>query len=65
MSAQTARERLGDALQAAEDRGDLVPCAGRVEWISEDHGDRLEAVDACRPCPVSALCHAAALEVRP
>jgi hypothetical protein len=65
MSAQTARERLADALEAATHRGDRVPCSGREEWISEDLDERREAAQACRPCPVSSLCHEAALEERP
>lgn len=62
MSAQTAGERLSVALEAAQDRGDRVPCAGRGEWVSESAQDRAEAVAACRPCPVTSLCAAAADE---
>ena len=64
MTAQTAGERLASALEAADDRGDTVPCAGRAEWISEDVDERAEAARACRPCPVTALCAAAADEHR-
>jgi hypothetical protein len=64
MSAQTASERLSLALEAATHRGDRVPCAGREEWVSEDHDDRAEAAIACRPCPVTSLCAAAADENR-
>jgi hypothetical protein len=65
MSAQTAGERLAEALADARHRGDRVPCTGDDAWISEDAGDRAEAARRCVTCPVSAVCHAAALEVRP
>lgn len=65
MTAQSAAERLRIALMAAEDRGDRVPCQGRDEWISESAEERLEAAQACRPCPVTSLCHEAALEDPP
>ncbi len=61
----TAAERLSEALADAEHRGDRVPCTGDDGWISEDLEDRREAARRCAPCPVSALCHAAALEERP
>ena len=64
MTAQTAGERLAIALEAAVFRGDRVPCAGREEWVSEDVDERAEAARACRPCPVTALCAAAADEHR-
>lgn len=65
MTAQTASERLREALADAEHRGDSVPCAGRDEWISEDHAERVEAARACTGCAVLSLCDAAAREERP
>lgn len=44
MSAQTAAERLREALADAEHRGDSVPCRrGDDAWLSEDLDDRREA----------------------
>lgn len=65
MTAQTAHERLSEALADAEHRGDRVPCTGDPAWISEDLEDRREAARRCTSCAVMALCHAAAVEERP
>ena len=66
MSAQTAAERLREALADAEHRGDSVPCRrGDDAWLSEDLDDRREAARRCLGCCVMALCHAAAVEERP
>lgn len=66
MSAQTASERLALALEAAEHRGDRVPCRrGDDAWLSDDLEDRREAARRCLACCVMALCDAAAREERP
>ena len=62
---QTAGQRLTYALEAAEHRGDRVPCQDRHEWLSDDAADRADAAHACTRCAVTALCHAAALDKRP
>lgn len=65
MTASTAGERLTFALEAAEHRGDKVPCAGRSEWLSEWAEDRAKAARECVSCAVLPLCDAAARDWRP
>jgi len=65
VTAQTASERLADALDAAAHRGETWPCRDDEGWTSEDADERAEAARRCTPCPVTALCHEAALEMRP
>lgn len=57
MSAHTI---LTLAVEAALERGTRIPCRDRPEWLSDDPEERAEAAEACRPCPVLALCEQAA-----
>lgn len=62
-----AARTLTAALLRLNEDGERTPCAwlgATGPWVSEDPDERALAVPLCRPCPVRAQCHAAAVESR-
>ncbi len=61
----SAAEHLALVLTTARERGSTWPCMDNDAWTAEDAETRAAAARACRPCPVSSLCAAAAREDPP
>lgn len=61
----SAAEHLALVLTTARERGSTWPCMDNDAWTAEDADTRAAAARACRPCPVTALCAAAAEELAP
>ncbi len=52
-----------NAFQAALRTAGAVPCADRIEWISESADDRSYAVGHCGGCPILAECGTASTAI--
>ncbi len=59
-----AHQRLADALVQAAEARQSVPCAGRLEWVSDELPKRRWASLECAPCPVLDTCREAGQKER-
>jgi hypothetical protein len=64
-NAGAALEALHVEVTAHAERGQPVPCHGDDRFLSEFRKARDEAAPLCAPCPVLAVCAAAADELQP
>ncbi|WP_374969928.1 WhiB family transcriptional regulator [Terrabacter sp. BE26] len=60
----SAHEGLAQCLRDAVEAGLRIPCAGRDEWLSEDHEERAQAAQWCDGCPCITECGTAANETK-